>query len=76
MPVIKDNTGKINSKDNYRPIALASTLSKVLERILLNRIELYILLMIINLVLKKNMEQTCVYLLWLLKLNNKNIVEF
>lgn len=42
VPVTKDKTGKINSKDNYRPIALASTLSKVLERILLDRIELYI----------------------------------
>ena len=42
VPVIKDKTGKINSKDNYRPIALASVLSKVLETIILNRIEMYI----------------------------------
>ncbi len=29
--------------DNYRPIALASILSKVLERIILNRMEMYVL---------------------------------
>ena len=43
VPVIKNKTGKISSKDNYRPIALASVLSKVLERILLDRLELYLL---------------------------------
>ena len=32
VPVIKDKAGKIGSIDNYRPIALASILSKVLER--------------------------------------------
>ena len=41
VPVIKDKTGKISSTNNYRPIALASVLSKVLESILLDRIELY-----------------------------------
>ncbi len=39
VPVIKDKTGKINCNDNYRPIALASVLSKVLETILLSRLE-------------------------------------
>ena len=42
IPVIKDKCGKISSKDNYRPIALASILSKVLEIILLNRMYVYI----------------------------------
>jgi len=42
VPVIKDKTGKINSMDNYRPIAIASIVSKVLERILFNRMEKYI----------------------------------
>jgi len=37
VPIIKDKTGKITSKDNYRPIALASTISKIIEIILLNR---------------------------------------
>ena len=31
VPVIKDKNGKINSKDNYRRIALASIISKVFE---------------------------------------------
>jgi len=42
-PVIKDKAGKINSVDNYRPVALASILSKVLERIILNRLEHFVL---------------------------------
>ena len=43
VPVIKNKAGRIASKDNYRPIALASVLSKVLEKILLSRLEMYIL---------------------------------
>jgi hypothetical protein len=39
VPVIKDKAGKINSRDNYRPIALASIMSKLIERILLKRAE-------------------------------------
>jgi hypothetical protein len=38
VPVIKDKAGKIGSLDNYRPIALASILSKVLEKMLLDRL--------------------------------------
>ena len=29
VPVVKNKTGKINAKDNYRPIALASIVSKL-----------------------------------------------
>ena len=43
VPVLKDKAGKLNSIDNYRPIALASILSKVLESILLTRLEMYVL---------------------------------
>ena len=39
VPIIKNKCGKINVKENYRPIALASILSKVMEIIILNRIE-------------------------------------
>lgn len=39
VPVVKDKTGKISSIDNYRPIALSSVISKVLESILLNRFQ-------------------------------------
>ena len=42
VPVIKDKAGKVGSMDNYRPIALASILSKVLERVLLDRLCEYI----------------------------------
>ena len=38
VPIIKDKTGRIDRMDNYRPIALASVMSKVVEIILLNRI--------------------------------------
>lgn len=43
VPVIKDKAAKLNSLQNYRPIALASILSKVLENILLTRLEMYLL---------------------------------
>ncbi len=43
VPVIKDKVGKLNSSDNYRPIALASVMSKVLETVLLCRLERYVL---------------------------------
>ena len=39
VPVIKDKSGQISAKDNYRPIALASIMSKILELIILDRIE-------------------------------------
>jgi hypothetical protein len=42
VPIIKNKAGNINSKDNYRPIALASVLSKVVENILLVRLEDYL----------------------------------
>ena len=38
VPVIKDKTGKVGSLDNYRPIALASVISKVLEKVILQRL--------------------------------------
>merc|ERR1711895_171568 len=43
VPIIKDKSGKINSKDNYRPIAIASTMSKLLEIILLERLSKFLL---------------------------------
>ena len=39
IPIIKNKCGNISSKDNYRPIALASIASKIIERIILNRTE-------------------------------------
>ena len=43
VPVMKDKAGKISSKDNYRPIALASVISKLVEVIMLDRIEMYMI---------------------------------
>lgn len=37
-PVIKDKAGKVGSSGNYRPIALASMLCKVVEHIFLTRL--------------------------------------
>ena len=42
VPVIKDKAGKVGSIDNYRPIALASVISKVLEIVLLEHLSPYI----------------------------------
>ena len=42
VPIIKSKSGRIMSKDNYRPIALASIVSKVLEKILLNRLYIFL----------------------------------
>ena len=42
VPVVKDKSGKISQKDNYRPIALASIISKVVEIILLCRISCFL----------------------------------
>ena len=43
VPVIKDKAGNINSKDNYRPIALASIISKIVEMIMLDRLETHLI---------------------------------
>lgn len=43
VPVIKDKNAKISSKDNYRPIALASSLSKLIEILIFNRVSEYLL---------------------------------
>lgn len=42
VPVMKDKASKVSCLDNYRPIALASILSKVLERILFDRVSVFI----------------------------------
>ena len=38
VPVVNDKVGKVGSSEKYRPIALANILSKVVEQILLERI--------------------------------------
>ena len=62
--MIKDKAGKINAKDNYRPIALSSILSKVLERIILNRLSDYLLINENQFGFKKNHStDQCIYVL-------------
>lgn len=43
IPIIKNKCGSISSKDNYRPIALASIVSKLMEGIIFSRIENFLI---------------------------------
>ena len=42
VPIVKEKTGDISDKGNYRPIALASVVSKVFEMSLLVKLEKYL----------------------------------
>ena len=42
VPIPKDKKGKLNDQNNYRPIALASCFSKILEMCIFNRIKEFI----------------------------------
>ena len=42
VPIIKNKCGNISSSNNYRPIALATIISKLLESILLLKCEEYL----------------------------------
>ena len=42
VPIVKNKSASICSKSNYRPIALASVVSKVLEKIIYDRIAVYL----------------------------------
>ena len=39
VPIVKDAKGDVSSKDNYRPIAITSVPSKIIEILILNRYE-------------------------------------
>jgi len=43
VPGIKDKTCKISGTENYRPIELSSLISKVFERILMDRLKEYLI---------------------------------
>ena len=43
VPVIKNKSRRIKDSDNHRPIALASIVSKVVEKVILNRISEFLL---------------------------------
>ena len=64
VPIIKDKAGKINRKKNYRPIALASIISKVLELVILDRISLFLSTNDNQFGFKKKLgTDTCIYVL-------------
>ena len=42
IPVIKNKSGDANDKHNYRPIAISATTSKVLELLMLHKIDSYL----------------------------------
>ena len=43
VPIIKNKAGNVNAIDNYRPVALSNIFSKILEFIILERIECYLI---------------------------------
>lgn len=42
VPIIKDKKGIVTDKENYRPIAIATVASKIIEVLILNKYEYYI----------------------------------
>ena len=42
MPVIKNMSGDATDKHNYRPIAISTTMSNVLELLMLHKIDSYL----------------------------------
>ena len=42
VPLVKNRNGNLSDKNNYRPIALSSTISKVFENVILYRLEEYL----------------------------------
>ena len=42
IPVIKNKSGDATDKHNYRPIAISTTMSKVLELLMLRKIDSYL----------------------------------
>lgn len=56
VPLLKDKSGRLNSMGDYQPIALASVLSKVLERIKLTKLEMHVLTSDNQFGFKGNME--------------------
>ena len=42
IPVVKSKFGDITDKENYRPIATATAMSKVIELVILDKIEFYL----------------------------------
>ena len=74
VPVIKDKCRKINDSDNYRPIALAGVISKVVEKILLNRMSDVLLTTCNQFGFKSKLgTDTCIYSLKEIVENNRSL---
>ena len=41
IPLVKNRAGNLSDTNNYRPVALATAMSKLFEHVLLNKIEIY-----------------------------------
>ena len=41
-PIVKTKTGDVTDKNNYRPIAVATSMSKVMELLILNKTECFL----------------------------------
>ena len=42
VPLVKNKNGDLSDRNNYRPIALSSTVSKIFENVIINRLEEYL----------------------------------
>ena len=42
VPLVKNKNGDLSDKNNYRPIALSSTISKVFENVIFHKLEEYL----------------------------------
>ena len=70
IPIVKDKSGDVMDKGNYRPIALSSVISKVLEVLLLDRMEYYLFTSDNQFGFKsKHSTDQCIYIL-------KELIEF
>ena len=70
IPIVKDKSGDVMDKGNYRPIALSSVISKVLEVLLLDRMEYYLFTSDNQFGFKsKHSTDQCIYIL-------KKLIEF
>ena len=63
VPIVKNKCGNITDSNNYRPIALATIVSKLFESVLLLKCEYYLPRVLINLDFKKHTALTYVYML-------------
>ena len=70
IPIVKYRSGDVMDKGNYRPIALSSVISKVLEVLLLDRMEYYLFTSDNQFGFKsKHSTDQCIYIL-------KELIEF